>query len=175
MPVRPVSVTFFFTVHSFYEYVQSIQLNSRNGKKIRNKSKLFYSMLFSFSPRICIWSTNKETMIALCLKQYCDPWAAKTLGCFSASFDENATPKRWKTFFFGQQMLLAENVVKGPAQYKFGLAYWYHLFLVTKNIIKVYKEDVYDFIRFFQIYLCLLCVYFFFFDNLWKDSVVFSF
>ena len=122
-----------------------------------------------------------------------------------------------KLFCFGQQILLAENVVKGPAQYKFGLACWYHLFLVTKNIIKVneedicdfvcflqiyfclssdyflfglagwyhlllvtkniikvYKEDVCDFIRFLQIYLCLLCVYFFF-DNLWKDSVVFSF
>ena len=64
---------------------------------------------------------------------------------------------------FGQQILLAENVVKGPAQYKFGLANWYHLFLVTgaKNIIKVYKEDVCDFIRFLQIYLRLLCVYFF--------------
>ena len=79
-----------------------------------------------------------------------------------------------KLFYFGQQILLAENVVKGPAQYKFGLACWYHLFLVTKNIMKVYKEDVCDFIRFLQIYLGLLCVYFFF-DNLWEDSVVFSF
>ena len=64
--------------------------------------------------------------------------------------------------FFGQQILLAENVVKGLAQYKFGLAYWYHLFLVTKYIIKVYKEDVCDFIRFLQIYLCLLYVCFIF-------------
>ena len=39
--------------------------------------------------------------------------------------------------FFGQQILLAENVVKGPAQNKFGPAYWYHLSLVTENIIKV--------------------------------------
>ena len=66
-----------------------------------------------------------------------------------------------ENYSFGQQILLAENVVKGPAQYKFGLAYWYHLFLVTKNIIKVFKEDVCDFIRFLQIYLCLLCVDFF--------------
>ena len=79
-----------------------------------------------------------------------------------------------KLFYFAQQILLAENVVKGPAQYNFGLACWYHLFLVTKNIIKVYKEYLCDFICFLQIYLCLLCVYFFF-DNLWKDSVVFSF
>ena len=78
---------------------------------------------------------------------------------FALVSTENATPKRWKTFF-GQQILLAENVVKGLAQYKFGLAYWYYLFLVTKNI-KVYKEDVCDFIRFLQIYLCLLCVFFF--------------
>ena len=39
--------------------------------------------------------------------------------------------------FFGQQILLAENVVKGLAQNKFGPTFWYHLSLVTKNIIKV--------------------------------------
>ena len=39
--------------------------------------------------------------------------------------------------FFDQQILLAENVVKAPAQNKFGPAHWYHLSLVTKNIIKV--------------------------------------
>ena len=39
--------------------------------------------------------------------------------------------------FFGQRILLAENVVKGPGQNNFGPAYWYHLSLVTKNIIKV--------------------------------------
>ena len=79
-----------------------------------------------------------------------------------------------KLLFFGQQILFAENVVKGPVQYKLGIAYWYHLFLVAKNIIKVYKENVCDFIRFLQINLCLLCIYFFL-CNLWKDSVVFSF
>ena len=52
-----------------------------------------------------------------------------------------------KLFYFGQQILLAENVVKGPALYEFGLAYWYHLFLVTKNIIKVYEEDLYRLFR----------------------------
>ena len=65
-------------------------------------------------------------------------------------------------------------MVKGPARYEFGPAYWYHLFLVTKIIIKVYKEVVGDFIRFLQIYLCLLCVIFFF-GILWKEFVVFSF
>ena len=123
MPVCPITVTFFFTVHSFYEYVQSIQLNTRDGKKIRNKSKLFSSMLFSFSPGVCIWSTNKETMMTPCLKQYCDPWRRRLFWVVLALVStENATPKRWKTFFFGQQILLAENVVKGPALYKFGLA-----------------------------------------------------
>ena len=62
-------------------------------------------------------------------------------------------------------------MVKGPAQYKFGPAYKNHLSLVTKNMIKVYKQVVRDFIRFLQIYLCL----FFFFDILWKEFVVFSF
>ena len=42
--------------------------------------------------------------------------------------------------FFGQNILLAKNVVKGPGQYKFGPAYRYHLSLVTKNIMKVYKK-----------------------------------
>ena len=56
--------------------------------------------------------------------------------------------------FFGQQILLAENVVKGPAQYKYGPAYRYHLSLVTNNITKAYKEVIGDFIRFLHIYLC---------------------
>ena len=72
-----------------------------------------------------------------------------------------------KKFFFGQQILLAENVVKGPGQYKFGLAYWYHLFLVSKNIIKVYKEDVCDFIRFFaNLSLFIMRLFFFFSQSL---------
>ena len=40
-------------------------------------------------------------------------------------------------FFFGQQVLLEENVVKSLAQNKCGPAFWYHLSLVTKNTIKV--------------------------------------
>ena len=71
-----------------------------------------------------------------------------------------------ENFFFGQQFLFAKNVAKGPAQYKFGLTYWYHLFLITENIIKVYKEDVCDFTRFLLIYLCLFCVYFFLWQSL---------
>ena len=47
-----------------------------------------------------------------------------------------------KLFYFGQQILLAENVVEGLGQYKFGPAYRYHLSLVTKTIIKVYIEVV---------------------------------
>ena len=54
MPIRPISVTFFFTVYSFYEYVQSNQQNARDRKKIlRNQSKLFFfnARLF-FSARL---------------------------------------------------------------------------------------------------------------------------
>ena len=61
-------------------------------------------------------------------------------------------------------------------QNKFGLAYWYYLSFVSKNIIKVYKEVVGDFICFIQIYLCLLCVDFFlliFFEkNPWFSTFV---
>ena len=76
-----------------------------------------------------------------------------------------------KLFYFGQQILLAENVVKGPALYKFGLGFWYHLFLVTENIIKVYKKDfviLFAFCKFIFVY----CAFIFLFDNFWKDSVV---
>ena len=45
--------------------------------------------------------------------------------------------------FFGLQILLVEQT------------------LVTKNIIKVYKQVVGDFICVLQIYLYLLCIYFF--------------
>ena len=68
-----------------------------------------------------------------------------------------------ENFFFGQQILLAESVIKSPAQYKFGLAYWYHFFLVIKSILKVYKEDFCDFIRFSQI---LFIMHFFLLQSL---------
>ena len=94
--------------------------------------------------------------MALCLKQHCDPWAAKTFfTLFSLYFRRKMRLLSRGKLFFGQQILQAENVVKGPAQYKFGSAYWYHLSLVTKNT-KVYKEVVGDFIRFLQIYQSLL-------------------
>ena len=41
-------------------------------------------------------------------------------------------------------------MVNRPAQYKFGPAYRHHLSLITKNIVKVYQEEVDDFIRFLQ-------------------------
>ena len=53
--------------------------------------------------------------------------------------------------FFDQQILWAENMVNGPLQYKFGPVYRYHLSLVSKNIIIVYKQVVGDFNRFLQI------------------------
>ena len=36
--------------------------------------------------------------------------------------------------FFGQNILLAKNVVKGAGQYKFGPAHRHHLSLVTKKL-----------------------------------------
>ena len=54
-------------------------------------------------------------------------------------------------FFLVNKFLRAQNVVKDPAQYKFGTACRYHLYLVTKNIIKAYVEVVGDFFSFLQI------------------------
>ena len=62
--------------------------------------------------------------------------------------------------FLVNKFLWAENAGKASAPEKFGSTYRYHLSLVTKNIIKVHKTMVGDFIRFLQIYLCLLWIYF---------------
>ena len=97
------------------------------------RANFFSSLLFSFSPRVCIWSINKKSMMVLCLKQHCDLWAAKTF-------------------------LLAENVAKGPGQYKFGPVCKYHLSLVTKNIIKVYKQVVGVLVILFA-FCKFICVY----------------
>ena len=69
-----------FFLHSSLalRYVQSNLSNTRDRKKLRNKSNLFSLMLFSLSPSVCFWSTNKKSMMALRLKQYCVPWMAKT-------------------------------------------------------------------------------------------------
>ena len=71
------------------------------------------------------------------------PWAAKTyfLGCFCYILDGKYDSKAVENFFVNK-FLWAENVVKGPAQYKFGSAYRYHFSLVTKNIIKAYETVV---------------------------------
>ena len=79
-----------------------------------------------------------------------------------------------KLFYFGQQILLAENVVEGLGQYKFDPAYRYHLSLVTKTIIKVYIEVVVILFAFCK-FTCVHYALFFFFDILWKESVVFNF
>ena len=172
MPVCPISVTFFFTVHLYLRICPIKSVECAWPQKTEQKSKLFSSMLF----------TNKESMIVLCLKQHCNSWAAKTFfRLFSLYFRRKMRLLSGGKLIFGQQNLLEENVVKGPAQYKFGPAYWYNLSLFSKirdiwlKWIKVYKEVVGDFIRFLQIYLCLLCVHLFFFVVLWIEPVVFSF
>ena len=42
MPIRPINVTFFFTVHSFYEYVQSNQSNTRDRRKRLQQEQTFF-------------------------------------------------------------------------------------------------------------------------------------
>ena len=59
MPIRPISVTFFFTVHSFYKYVQSSQSNTRYRKKTFTTRTNFFSMLISFSPCLCFQTIKK--------------------------------------------------------------------------------------------------------------------
>ena len=72
MPIRQISVTFFFTVHLCYEYVQSNQSNTRDRKKNFATRANIYSMLFSFSPCSSLFLVyfvssllNKESMIRL--------------------------------------------------------------------------------------------------------------
>ena len=64
-----------------------------------------------------------------------------------------------KNFFFGLQIFVAENIVKSSAKYEFGPVYLHHVSLVTRKIIKVYEEMIGYFLRFLQIYLCLLCFF----------------
>ena len=77
----------------------------------------------------------------------------------------------------GEDFLLAENVANGLGQYKFGPTYRYHLSLVTKNIIKVYKQAVGVLVILFVFckFICVYNAFVFFFGILWKESVVFSF
>ena len=76
--------------------------------------------------------------MALYLKQYCNSWAATPfVRLFTLYFRRKIRLLSGEKLFFSQQILLAENVVKGLAQNKFRPAYWYHLSLVTKNTIKI--------------------------------------
>ena len=56
-PICPINVTFFYTVHLFYEYVQSNQSNTRDRKNLRNTSKLFSNLFYSL--------VNKKSIIML--------------------------------------------------------------------------------------------------------------
>ena len=60
--------------------------------------------------------------MALCMKQYCISWAAKPFfRLFTLYFRRKMRLLNGEKLFC-QQILLTENVVKGPAQNKFGLA-----------------------------------------------------
>ena len=66
MSIRPTSVTFFFSVYSRSEYVQSNQSNTRDRKNFVTRAN-FFSILFSFSSRVCSSLLNKEYTFTLCL------------------------------------------------------------------------------------------------------------
>ena len=53
MLVRSVGVTF-FTVHSFYEYIQSNQSNTRDRKKYSQQEQLFFFQCFSLFLRASV-------------------------------------------------------------------------------------------------------------------------
>ena len=149
MPGSSNQREFFFSVRSFYEYVQSNRSNTRDRKNFVTRANFFLQCSCLF---LRAFVSNKESIMTLCLKQYGDPWAAKTFfWLFSLYFRRKMRLQSGGRLFFGQQILLAENVVKDPAQNKFSPTYWYHLSLVTKNMIKVYKKMVGDFTRFLQI------------------------
>ena len=63
MPIHPISVTFFFTVHSFCEYVQSNQSNTRDRKKPSQEKQTFFSVLFSFFRASLSSLLSKESMM----------------------------------------------------------------------------------------------------------------
>ena len=64
MPIRPLSMTFFFIVHLFYKYVQSNQLNTRDRKKLSQQEETFFSLIiFSFSARVSFCPLNKKSIV----------------------------------------------------------------------------------------------------------------
>ena len=64
MPICPISVTLFFTVHSFYEYVQSNQSNARDRKKPLQQEQSFFLQCFSLFLRASVSSLlSKESKL----------------------------------------------------------------------------------------------------------------
>ena len=60
MPIRPISVTFFFTIYSSYKYVQSNQSNTGgHKKKLATSANFFPSMLFFLRTPVS-WSTKQR-------------------------------------------------------------------------------------------------------------------
>ena len=83
MLICPIKVTFFFTVNSFYKYVQSNQSNVR-GRKIlsHHKQMLFLQSLLIFSA-ICLQSTKQKVYDGTVYQAILRSWVAKTfLGGF---------------------------------------------------------------------------------------------
>ena len=127
MPTRPVSVTFFFTVHSFYEYVQSNQWNMRDSKKPLEQEQTFFQRpsffcAFVFGPlnEESIWLNNQQGIASLLLS--CDKRIKK-----SQSFKQfmlRQSPPLWLT-----RLLFKRN--------SFGLVHF-------KNVRGVIKYKTYN-------------------------------
>ena len=63
MPISPISVTFFFTVHSFDKYVELNLLNTRDRKKTSQQKQTFFFFNASLFLRVCYFIVpNKEAM-----------------------------------------------------------------------------------------------------------------
>ena len=63
--IRPISAAFFFTVYSFYKYVESNQSNTCSRKKLWQQKQTLFLQCFSLFLRPSVSSPqNKESMIA---------------------------------------------------------------------------------------------------------------
>ena len=113
--------------------------------------------------------------MALCLKQYFYSWAGKTFfRLFTLYFRRKIRLRSGGKLFFWSTNFVGRKGRKESGAIKI----WSHLLVSPLfSYLKYYKsfeEVVSDFTCFLQIFLSLLCVYFFF-DIFWKESVVFSF
>ena len=64
MWIRPISETFFFTIHSFYKYVQLNQSNTRDRKKTSQQEHTLFLQCSSLFLHASVSSLlNKESVL----------------------------------------------------------------------------------------------------------------